>query len=115
MRTKKPKPGFMDCYDRPDRQYDPSAEGYGDPDQWRSAFADRMGWQEAQQTIGTDKPHDILGISSSASQTEIKSAYRRWALTWHPDLWPESKHSAEERKHAEEMFKKGLAAYTILR
>ena len=32
--------------------------------------------------------HERLGISSSASQEEIKSAYRKLAHQWHPDKYP---------------------------
>ena len=114
MKTKKKKPGFMDCYDRPDRRYDPEKEGFGNPHQWKAAFAERMGWDEAQTVIGTDEPHTVLGVSSTASTTEIKSAWRRFALRWHPDKWPPEKYSSKEIKKAETTFKKGLAAYTIL-
>ncbi len=51
--------------------------------------------------------YEILGISKSASATEIKKAYRKKAIEFHPD-----------RNHndpkAEEMFKKSAEAYEIL-
>jgi curved DNA-binding protein CbpA len=49
----------------------------------------------------------ILGIPDNATTADIKSAYRRLAKLYHPDLNPGSKHS-------EEKFKEILDAYTIL-
>jgi len=49
----------------------------------------------------------ILGIPDNATLTDIKSAYRRLAKQYHPDLNPGSRQS-------EEKFKEILDAYTIL-
>ncbi len=51
--------------------------------------------------------YDILGISKSASAAEIKKAYRKKALEYHPD-----KNPGDEK--AEEMFKKSAEAYEVL-
>ena len=56
--------------------------------------------------------YDILGVSPDASASEIKKAFRKAALLWHPD-----KHSTstpEEKEEAEEMFKKVGKAYEVL-
>lgn len=53
--------------------------------------------------------YEILGVNKSASQVEIKKAYRQKALKWHPD-----KHKENNKKQAEEKFKKINQAYEIL-
>ncbi|PKL36544.1 molecular chaperone DnaJ [Candidatus Peregrinibacteria bacterium HGW-Peregrinibacteria-1] len=51
--------------------------------------------------------YEILGISKSATDDEIKKAYRKLALEWHPD-----KHKGD--KTAEEKFKEINQAYEVL-
>jgi DnaJ-class molecular chaperone len=52
--------------------------------------------------------YDILGVSKSASTEEIKKAYRKQALEWHPDRHKEDKEAAEKR------FKEINEAYQVL-
>ena len=42
-------------------------------------------------------PYELLGISSSATERQIKSAYRKLSLKFHPDKLPKDL-TAEERK-----------------
>jgi DnaJ-class molecular chaperone len=52
--------------------------------------------------------YDILGIAKSASADEIKKAYRKQALEWHPDRHKDDKEAAEKR------FKEINEAYQVL-
>jgi molecular chaperone DnaJ len=51
--------------------------------------------------------YDILGVNKSASASEIKKAYRKKALQYHPDKNPND-------KAAEEKFKQAAEAYEVL-
>jgi molecular chaperone DnaJ len=51
--------------------------------------------------------YDVLEVSKSASQEEIKKAYRKIAIKYHPDKNPDN-------KEAEEKFKEAAEAYEIL-
>lgn len=51
--------------------------------------------------------YDVLGISKNATENEIKSAYRKLARQYHPDV-------AIDKKNAEEKFKEINEAYQVL-
>jgi len=51
--------------------------------------------------------YQILGVDKKASMDEIKKAYRKLAVKWHPDKNPNN-------KAAEEKFKKISEAYAVL-
>jgi curved DNA-binding protein CbpA len=53
--------------------------------------------------------YQILGLSKNATEKEIKKAYRKLALKWHPD-----KNRGENEKLAEEKFKDISEAYQVL-
>jgi len=56
--------------------------------------------------------YEVLGVSKTASADEIKSAYRKLALKWHPDRWVNG--TDAEKKTAEENFKEAAEAYSVL-
>lgn len=56
--------------------------------------------------------YEILGLQRGASIDDIKSAYRKLALKWHPDRWLDG--SESEKKTAEEKFKEASEAYSVL-
>lgn len=56
--------------------------------------------------------YSILGVSRNASEDEIKKAYRKEALKWHPDR--HSNDSEADKKNAEEKFKEVAQAYEVL-
>ena len=52
--------------------------------------------------------YDVLGVPRSASKDDIKKAYRKLALKYHPD-------KTKGDKNSEEKFKEASEAYHILR
>jgi molecular chaperone DnaJ len=52
--------------------------------------------------------YEVLGVSRTCSVEEIKGAYRKAALKWHPDRNPANKQEAEEK------FRESTEAYSVL-
>uniref|UniRef100_A0AC35TV48 J domain-containing protein n=1 Tax=Rhabditophanes sp. KR3021 TaxID=114890 RepID=A0AC35TV48_9BILA len=53
-------------------------------------------------------PYKVLGVTKEAEDGDIKKAYRKLALLWHPDKNPENHEEAEKK------FKEIAQAYEIL-
>ncbi|MGB8510414.1 MAG: DnaJ domain-containing protein, partial [Pyrinomonadaceae bacterium] len=51
--------------------------------------------------------YEVLGVSRTANETDIKSAYRKLAVRYHPDKNPGD-------AAAEEKFKEAAEAYSVL-
>jgi DnaJ-class molecular chaperone len=97
--------GFLDGY----KTYDTS-KGMGNAKKWKQSLYQRMSREEATAIFNNDTnaAYCLLGLVPGATVAQIKKAYRRLALQWHPDTNP---HRIAE---AEEMMKKIIAAYTLL-
>jgi DnaJ-class molecular chaperone len=54
--------------------------------------------------------YKLIGVKKSCEDAELKSAYRKLAMQWHPDRHQEPAAKAE----AEEKFKKISAAYELI-
>jgi molecular chaperone DnaJ len=52
--------------------------------------------------------YEVLGVQRDATPDQVKSAYRKAALKWHPDRNPDNKHEAEEK------FRQASEAYSVL-
>ncbi|KAJ2664488.1 Molecular chaperone (DnaJ super) [Coemansia sp. RSA 1200] len=53
--------------------------------------------------------YSILGVTKEADDDELKKAYRKLALKWHPD-----RHKDDDKEHAEKEFKDVSEAYEVL-
>lgn len=55
-----------------------------------------------------DDLYKVLGVSSDSSEEELKKAYRKLAIKWHPDK------NSNNKEEAEKKFKEISHAYSIL-
>ena len=97
------KKGFLDGY----KIYDPKTEGYGNPNDWRSAFFTRMGMDEALEVLGAIEPLKFFGLETSATWEDVEKVVRVFAKRWHPDV--------NDTPEAHKMMQDINAAYTVLK
>lgn len=96
--------GFLDGY----KTYDTS-KGYGSRFDWKAAFNQRFTHEEAQEILNEetdDTPYSILGVRANATEDQIKAAFRKLMLKWHPDVCKDPQ--------AHRMTQKIIAAYSLL-
>lgn len=56
--------------------------------------------------------YEVLGVSKNATADELKKAYRKLAIKYHPDRQQDK--TEAEKKEAEEKFKEAAEAYDVL-
>ena len=69
-------------------------------------------WRALQSSQKVDSLYEVLGCSADANAEELKRAYRKAALRWHPD-----KHAHEDggkQAEADARFKELSAAWAVL-
>jgi DnaJ-class molecular chaperone len=64
--------------------------------------------QEGSRAMNSKDYYKTLGVGRQATSEEIKRAFRKLALQWHPD------HNPQNMKEAEEKFKEINEAYEVL-
>lgn len=101
------------------KTYEPEIEGFGSTTDWKQAFSQRMGKDEANQIL-IDDNEEFDGSSQHAyrilelyenkryDKVTIHAAFRRLIKKWHPDVNP----SQPELAH--KMTIKIIAAHSIL-
>jgi DnaJ family protein C protein 7 len=70
----------------------------------------RVANQESKKAAKKDY-YKILGVEKNASDDDLKKAYRKLALKWHPD---KNSQTEEKRAEAEKKFKDINEAYSVL-
>ena len=66
-----------------------------------------MGYQRAEKSKKRKDWYKVLGVDKSANSAEIKKAYKKLALKYHPDK------NQDNPKEAEAKFQEVAAAYEV--
>ncbi|XP_038875420.1 chaperone protein DnaJ-like [Benincasa hispida] len=71
--------------------------------------------EEMERPIfGSGSYYTILGVGSDSSPEEIRSAYRRLAMRWHPDRWARRRAAPTLLSEATAKFQQIQQAYSVL-
>ncbi|CAN0914108.1 Chaperone protein DnaJ [Linum grandiflorum] len=62
--------------------------------------------------VGQSSYYSVLGIRKDASSSDIRSAYRRLAMRWHPDKW--TRNPGAVAADAKRRFQQIQEAYSVL-
>ena len=54
--------------------------------------------------------YEVLNVSKNASEAEVKKAYRKLAIKYHPDKNPDNKEAEAKFKEAAEAYDRALQA-----
>lgn len=68
---------------------------------------------QTTESKGIEYCYSVLGVSSNATDAEVKKAYRKLAMECHPDRCVNS--SEQVRKHANERFCEVNKAYEVVK
>lgn len=79
----------------------------------REARAGSRRARRPEPPAGEPPPWEVLGVSQDASAAEVKKAYRKLAMLWHPDRIPANAGS-DERLKAKMMFDQIQRAYQVM-
>jgi len=98
----------LEKYDEAVRDYDKAHQMDPDNDEISKSLRDA---KLDQKKAARKDYYKILGVPKDADENQIKKAYKKAALQWHPDKNCESE---ESKKKAEKMFKDIGEAYAVL-
>ena len=67
------------------KTYDPRKEGYGSVDEWKAAWDEVMGHEEAMGFLADENPLTILGFDVMPDLKALKKRFRELIMLHHPD------------------------------
>lgn len=86
--------------------------GYGGSSRGYGGYGGN-GYPFQDNSAAVASAYRTLGVTPDASDSEVKSAYKRLALRFHPDRYASA--GREEQHSAEEQFKKVNEAYQVIK